>query len=562
MPVTNLSLGVQTDTPMLSPEPFIWRGFNIRVRAKHVETLGLYGPLQDVSGDQIMGLGADIHRKVFTTPSVTTGQILLGSVSNITLIQYDPTSTPATGTRWETFNVTPVGLPIVPPPGDGITVPSAGRIEIPPVWWFDDQEDLVVGSRANVNGDVPYVWDRINSNAFTEITLARHPTDPFWPAPVDSGDPVDPQPTPIPIGAVGGGIVNRILVLLGCSSFTDPDPQRYMTIRWSDRFNFGQWTPSDITLSGELQLEGGSRIVGGGIVGFGVIAWTDKRMALLRETFDFDVFSREYIDGGRGLLANQAWTEADGQVWWLDETRTLNVYDGGRPRQIVNNNRYASIERLSDAQAARVYLEPNHEYGEIIIHYPQDDDLEIDAQLVYNYLHDCWYPWGLARSGWSQRYGVIPNIGVDQNNLVWMHDLDVNLASPWLNTTTAMGGPVVKQSPHADDVAPVSFEFESNLITQSDPGLTAWHTTKVTLDYLPSPAEGANDTFDVTVTGYREPSLKQITYGMTETFEDGEVMKDYRIGGKAVQFKVSGTDIKTVFRYGLIDIAAGNDGER
>ena len=557
MPVTQLTLGVQTDRPMMSPDPFIWSGQNIRVRADAVETLGLYGPLMDVNGDQIVGLGTDIHRRVFITPSITTGQILMGSVSNITLIEYDATSTPATGTRWSTFDITPTGLPAVPPPGDGITVPSAGRVAIPPVWWFADQEDLVVGSRANVNGDQPYVWDRVRTNPFAPITLARHPTDPFWPAPIDSGDPFDPASTPIPIGAVGGGIINRILVLLGCTSFTDPDPARYMTIRWSDRFNFGQWTPSDITLSGETQLEGGSRIVGGGVVGFGVIAWTDKRMALLRETFDFDVFSREYIDGGRGLLANQAWTEADGQVWWLDETRTLNVYDGGRPRQIINNNRYATIERLSNAQAARVYLEPNHEYGEVIIHYPQDVDTEIDAQLVYNYLHDCWYPWSLPRSGWSQRYGVIPNIAVDQSNLVWQHDLDVNLASPWLPASAAQ-----TKSPDQSQIEPLSFSFQSNLITQADPSYTAWNNTKVTLDYLPSPALGATDTFDVTVTGYRTASLKDVTYSITETFNDGDVSQDYRVGGKAIQFEVSGTDIKTVYRFGLIDIAAANDGER
>lgn len=555
MPLVPLGLGVQVDTPMMSSEPFLWTGMNIRVRAGAVETLGLFGPLRDVGGTQIAVHGPDIHRRIFACPSVTTGQVLTGSVSKITLLQYDPTSTPLTGTRWAKFDVTPAALPAPPAPGDGITVPSAGRVEIPPVWWFADQEDLIVGGRANVAGDSFYVWDRNTINDFTPPVLARHPTDPEWPAPIDVGPAPSPAPTPLPTGAVAGGIVNRILVLLGATSIDDPGTSKSMTIRWSDRFNFGQWTPSDITLSGELQLEGGSRIVGGGVTGFGVVAWTDKRMAMLRETYDFDVFSRAYVPGGRGMLANLSWCEADGRIWWLDETRTLNVYDGGQPRQVVNTNKYASIERLSDAQAARVYMVPNHEFGEVIIHYPSGTGTECNAQLVYNYVADCWYPWSLTRSAWCQRFGVIPNLAIGTDNKVWQHDLDVALADPWQPVEGASGTP-------AADVSAVSFSFESNMIVQPNPGYSSWDTTKITLDYLPAPAVGAVDSFDIEVIGYREPSLKSVTESETHTFGDGETMHDYRIGGKGIRFKVSGADVKTVYRFGMIDIAGEIDGER
>ncbi len=43
------------------------------------------------------------------------------------------------------------------------------------------------------------------------------------------------------------------------------------------------------------------------------------------------------------------------------------------------------------------HIEPNHEYGEIILHYPSNDNTEVNAQLVYNYLFDVWYPWVLPR---------------------------------------------------------------------------------------------------------------------------------------------------------------------
>lgn len=546
MPLTQLSFGTQFDRPLISPEAFVWGGVNIRVRAGVVESLGLFGPLRDFDagtpitfGSQIQLQSGDIFRKIFTSPSIIQGQIVAASTSTISLIQFDPSSTIASGTRWEVFDLTPSGGLSVEP--DTISNPSSGRVEIPPVWWFADQDDLIIGSRANVATDVPYVWDRSSSTDFEPLQITAGGT------------------TPIPTGAVGGGILNRILILLGCTSYTDPDPQRYMTIRWSDRFDYGEWTPTDITVSGEIQLEGGSRIIGGGVTGYGVIAWTDKRMALLTETFDVDsVFDRRYVDGGRGMLSNNAWCEADAQVFWMDETRTLNVFDGGRPRQIVNTNRYASIERLQDDQIARLYIQPNQEFGEIIIHYPSGSDTEVDAQIVYNYIENCWYPWQLERSAWNPRFGMIPNTAIDAEGYVYQHDLDVGL--PDEDTDPFISSPSARVS--VDDVFPMSFSFTSNLVTLADPSYTSWTNSKVTMDYLIAPAEGAADTFDVTMTGYQEPNVTTATYSDMQTFAAGDTMKDYRVGGKALRFGISATDVKTVYRFGMVEISGAVDGER
>ncbi|MCP3885035.1 MAG: hypothetical protein GY700_06105 [Propionibacteriaceae bacterium] len=549
-------MGIAIDEPMMDTVPRIYSGYNIRVRAGKIETLGLYGPLRDVEGEPVMLASQDKFRSLFTTPSIATGQVLAGSASTLALIEFDPTSTIATGTRWKTYDVTPSPLATA---SDDITTPSAGRIEIPPVWWFDDQDDLVVGQRADVADDVPYQWGRNRNEPFRAIQPSRHPNDPEWPSSPDVGPAPDPAPTPVPFGAVGGGIINRILVLIGGSSFTAPDPERHMTIRWSDRFDYGQWTPSDVTISGEIQLEGGSRIVGGGITGFGVVAWTDCRMAILRETFDSNsVFDRQYIDGGRGLLANNSWTEADGKVYWIDEMRTLNVFDGGRPRQIVNTNKYATVERVEDGQAARIYLEPNMEFGEVIIFYPSGDSGDPQAELVYNYLHDCWYIWALSRTAWSQRVGSIPNLGVGSDGAVWRHDLDVSLANPWFPVLPSPQ----QRSTDADDVMPIDFAMDTNLVVMDGPSYTSWRTTKVTLDYIPAPAEGADDTFSVSVRGFREPVVSSPSVVESHPWLINEVSRDYRIGGKAVQIRVSGVSVKTVYRFGKIDINVATGGQR
>ena len=523
---------------------------NVRFRLGQLETIGLFGPLKTISDTQVvLPAGVAPYRKVFTTPDTSTGQILFGSSDSLQLVDYDPASTPVTGTRWRSIPVTPSALPPLP---DILPTPSAGRVEIPPVWWFSDQDDLVVGCRANGPLEPCYAWDRDRTGEF--VPLANSPT-----------------------GAVGGGIINRILVLLGCTSFSDPDPSRFMTIRWSTRFDFEDWTPSDINISGEIQLEGGSRIIGGGVTGYGVVAWTDKRMALLTETFDPDsVFERRYVDGGRGLLANNAWTEADGKVYWFDEHRVLNVFDGGQPRQLPNPLKYATIERLSDAQTARAYMVPNAEYGEVILHYPRDDDNNPDRQLVYNYLMNAWSVWSLPRTGWHQRVGVIRNLAVDPENRVWQHDLDASLPDAYVtgpgnpNPTpgvvnalkTTFDGPKINV-PLAADVEPFDFAVLTNLVVMEDVTSASWRLTRILADHLPSPAIGAEaDTFDLTLTAYGEAQTVTEIEQDWQTLTQGTNGADMRVGGKALQVGIYGTQIKTVFRYGGFNVTEAKGGSR
>ena len=542
------SPGLNFDQPNVAPSPFWTIGANVRFRLGSIETIGLFGAMRDVADAPIvLPVVGGPYRRLFTTPNTQFSQILAGAVDAVRLMEYDPNSTPAQGTRYLTADITPAGLPA----GDDVLPnPSPGRVQIPPVWWFSDQDDLVVGSRANVTNEPVYAWDRNRLNPMAPLAGS-------------------------PLGAVGGGILNRVLVLLGCTSFTDPDPSRFMTIRWSDRFNFEEWTPSDVNISGELQLEGGSRIVGGGVTGFGVVAWTDKRMALLVENFDIDsVFTRKYVDGGRGLLANNAWCEADGQVWWLDEARVLNVFDGGRPRQIANPLKYGTIERLGDRQLARVYLEPNPEYSEVIIHFPDLDADNPDAQVVYNYGLDAWSYWRLPRTGWHRRIGSIPNVGIAATGEVYFHDLDVGLPPAFTSVpplpgvfgpdTVVVGNSPEAQRPPSSEIEPFGFSFWTNLLTTAEVTDRVWQMTRIHADHLPLPADGAEaDEFIVRLLGYGEAEVESPLVDQDyQNFTQGNNASDFRVGGKALRIGVQADGIKTVFRFAGFSVTNAEGGAR
>lgn len=558
--------GLNFDQPNVAPQAFWTLGTNVRFRLGAIETIGLSGRMLDVSDTPVaLPVPTAPYRKLFTSPNSSFSQILAGSVDQLRLMEYDAGSTPVQGTRYLTADLTPTALPAAQ---DVLPNPSPGRVQIPPVWWFDDQDDVIVGARANVPDEPPYSWDRNRTTPFAPITASDHPNNtPENPVP----------PTPVPLGSVGGGILNRILVLLGTQSFTNPDPRPEMTIRWSDRFDFGQWTPSDVTISGELQLEGGSRIVGGGVVGFGVIAWTDKRMALLTETFDPDsVFSRKYIDGGRGLLANNAWCEADGSVWWIDEHRVLNVFDGGRPRQIPNPLKYGTIERLGDRQLARVYLEPNPEYSEVIIHYPDLDETNPDAQIVYNYLLDAWSYWRLPRTGWHARVGSIPNVAINPGGDVYFHDLDLGLPEAYTTIPSdpdipaATSQPLPQGAPRGNQgsvppefIEAFDFQVWTNLVTTQEVTEKTWEMTRIHADHLPLPTVGSEaDGFYVRLIGYGEAQVESTLYQDFQFFTQGSNAKDFRVGGKALRIGVQGSQVKTVFRFAGFSVNPGDGGQR
>lgn len=532
MPMFTMPSGLMLDQPVLSPNPY-WRwGVNVRSRMGMVETLGLFGPLRNAAGTHLQLPGANPHRSIKAIPSPAQGQMIAGSVTHVAALQFDPGSIPGTGTRWLIHPITPAGLP---PINDTVSDPGVGRIELPPVWWWAEQEDIVVGARSNDTAGGVYVWNRAVASPMTALANA-------------------------PKGAVGGGIVGRILVLLGAEGIATTGSGRVMTVRWSDRFDFTQWTPSDINVSGELQLEGGSRIMGGGVVAQGIVAWTDTRMALLTETGDPDsVFARRYIDGARGLMANRSWCEADGRVWWFDETRTLNVWDGGAPQQIENPLRLGTVERMTDRAVARAFMVPNPEANEITLWIGLTDPDNPDTALVYNIADKAWTVWRLPRRGWAPRVGAIRSIGVDHANRLWQHDLDAGMGEAWLPVDIP---PVAGGFNPLADVATYSWKLESNLIVTEEPEQLAQRMTRHLMDHLPCPAPGhGTDKFRVTVRGYGEPRIDAETFDDWQDIDMGQVQADFRVGGKAIQLIVEGTGA-TVWRFGASSSITAPEGER
>lgn len=516
--------GLNLDRPPLSTEPYWRSGFNIRAHLGRMETIGLFKPMRGVGGALLQLPGPDTYRSIFITPSVIEGQIVFGSVSHAVAAVYDAGSTIATGTRYALHDITPVGLPAA---SDGAPRPSSGITTILPSWWWTEETDLVLGMRAGIDEPV-YKWDRSNARMTPLLNSPHH--------------------------AVSGAIIGSILMLLGADSFgTEP---HQLTIRWSNRFDFEDWTPTDINVSGELQLEGGSRIVGGGAISQGVIVWTDKRMALMTETGDPNsVFARTYVDGGRGLMSNQAWCEADGVLWWWDETRTLNYWSGGLPMQIQCPIRAGTIERADDPEMAYAYLVQNPEFAEIILWYP-DPDMAMWTGMVYNYIDQVWSIWRLDRPAWAPRVGPIRNTACDSDGHLFSHDIDAPIQEAWTPYSI----------PPITDVVPFDWSLTTCLILPDGPlDRTssrqqhlldkAHHITQFMCDNIPThSAAGVNDKISVTVNGYGELRRSPATvFSETQSIDDISPRANFRVEGKCLEIILGTVACTSVFRLGFVE---------
>jgi hypothetical protein len=496
--------GILSDFSPVASQPFWLWSENIRWRTGVPETLGI---ISKTGVDRLKGHPA---QRLFGVGH----KALVTQDDAVSLIDLDAnTLTPLTPT---------------PAPAHG-------------AWWFDDDDDIVVGGP---QGGAVYHWDRDPANRFEAISGA-------------------------PTGAVGGGILNRILVLLGVDPRVDPDkamqPGPKMTVRWSHRFDFEEWTESDINVAGELQLEHGTEIVGGGVTSYGVVAWTDKVMAVLTETGNIDsVFRRDYVTGSRGLLANAAWCESDGQVWWLDEHRVLNVFDGGRPRQIVCPMRGVTLDAMDLHRTDEITLTSHEEYSEVIIDYI---DVAGDArQMVYNWADQAWYPWRLDRRAFLSRNGTRPALAIDSHGVLFYHDLPAAV-------TGVPDLPHILGNPQGLQFAvpePIDFRLISNLFHTGAPTDAAWRATRVHIAYnwagsvhQTKDARHRGHQFTATLKGYGEADYSRSPPTVdSRVLELGRMHTAFRVGGKALQLSLEGVGMEHVLRFGEIHLTANpNEGK-
>lgn len=515
--------GVRTDQPPLNAEAFWYQAENVRFRLAEPQTVGLYARFLDRrTGEPVDDLFPDFLQEA--------EQVDFYADDNILII--------ASGRQMVFIRWTAGDVEVRTIEGVGVT----GR------WWFAATESEVIAGRSNLSGRAIAI-DR-KTLAITQIPN-------------------------VPQGCLAGGILGGVLILAGTQSIGDTEPA--MTVRWSARrtdpsssgeptgpFGFEDWIPSDVNASGEFRLENGSTIKAGGMTVFGFIVWTDTAAYEVTARTDLFVFAEDQISS-RGILGPRTWITADDRVWWFDQTRTLNVYDGGRPRPIPSTIRNAALEVIEDADVARLSLSSDSENGEISLHYPGRDG--VFRELVYNYREDAWYPFKLDRMNLTPANSPRPAIGMQADGQLMFYDLREVQTDFRVDETRQQSLYDGTTSPFQPSSTPEKFDYflRSNRISAGNAAIQSWRSRTCVLSYTFAKSEftpAVDDLVKLRVDSFGTLDLREDPVSDFHENPVGSMAFPLRVGGKSLQFTISGADQQTFLRFGMLDIEADEGGKR
>lgn len=522
-----LSGGCISDDAPVSTQPDVLYSENMRWRRGRPETIGLQSRVREPLA----------QNPITVTPPTAP---LMTIFHDRKYIVFGGDAKEVTFLDWETGVKT-----VVPTPEAGESGP----------WWFLSNESVIIGARACLahTGRV-YTFNRAT------LVTAVLPNSPN--------------------GVLGGGIVAGVLFLVGVDGFAPgPNAPAELTVRWSARrsddsssgspagpFGFEDWTPSDRNASGEFLLESGTELIGGGGTSFGGVAWTDKAGYLFRPRDDLYTFTEEEIGGG--LLANQAWCEADNRIWWFDQARSLNVYDGGSVSQVINPMRMASVELMDPTTLSSAALSARASHGEIILRYR--DIYGSQRQIVHNYRENVWYPWRLNRVGMTDRYGPRPAIGVTTIGEIFFDDLASALDESHLRgeppnefapfPTQSYNG--IMPPPGQQSVEPFDFRLSTTIFVSDMPNVVGLRALNLVLSHtygtLPGLTPLGFDYLTLRLYSYDEAARDAPTISSDEQeMRIGTYGADFRSGGRALRLIVLGNQIQTFVRFGPAHLGAG-----
>jgi hypothetical protein len=157
----------------------------------------------------------------------------------------------------------------------------------------------------------------------------------------------------------------RYIMALGCLEVSP------MTVKWPDRDDPTDWTPSAANTANERTLQSGSKLMGGCVIADGVsLVWSDTSLYLFQYTGDDFIYSDRLIGTGCGLAAPLAFCKVGGVAYWFSG-RQAWMYAGGGAVPIPNADDQidAMVDEMDPARLAKIWAEYDQFNHQVRFHY-------------------------------------------------------------------------------------------------------------------------------------------------------------------------------------------------
>ena len=244
-------------------------------------------------------------------------------------------------------------------------------------------DDLVYNARYTVDGDDSgqiYYWannSALNTRAVLLSTLGS----------------ASDVPTKVTQVLISQDNTSGTLLALGCVPYggSAHDP---LAVRWSDATVIQNWTPSDLTTAGSLNVQNGSAIMTGVPTSNETLIFTESSVNSLKFIGGFEVFRLDEISNYVSLIAPNAVVNVDSVVYWMG-TNKFYMYNG-RVQTLPCTLDDHVFKNFNGAQTDQFFAGLNAEFHEIWWFYCSGDTSgsaseTIDRYVVYNYLDNIWF---------------------------------------------------------------------------------------------------------------------------------------------------------------------------
>ena len=244
-------------------------------------------------------------------------------------------------------------------------------------------DDLVYNARYTVDADDSgqiYYWannSALNTRAVLLSTLGS----------------ASDVPTKVTQVLISQDNTSGTLLALGCVPYggSAQDP---LAVRWSDATVIQNWTPSDLTTAGSLNVQNGSAIITGVPTSNETLIFTESSVNSLKFIGGFEVFRLDEISNYVSLISPNAAVNVDSVVYWMG-TNKFYMYNG-RVQTLPCTLDDHVFKNFNGAQTDQFFAGLNAEFHEIWWFYCSGDangsaSETIDRYVVYNYLDNIWF---------------------------------------------------------------------------------------------------------------------------------------------------------------------------
>jgi len=197
--------------------------------------------------------------------------------------------------------------------------------------------------------------------------------------------------TNAPVG--NGAIVvteERFIFALGAGS----NPR---LVKWCDREDNTDWTPTAINQAGDLELQTSGEIMCGIRVRGRTLILTSLDAHVATYNGPPTVYGFERVGTSCGTISRMAAVAVDEGAFWMG-SKSFFTYNGSSVQEMPCDVSDHVFKDINHAQKSKAFAVNNSQFGEVWWFYPSSASLENDRYVVFDYKEGHWNIGELSRS--------------------------------------------------------------------------------------------------------------------------------------------------------------------